>query len=101
MVFEKIEDFKFNISNFEGPLDLLLHLIAKNKKDIVPNTVRFESDINCYILTGPNSGGKTIFINSLAAAQYYFQLGMPIPAKKHLYLSVMQYLRYPQKSKQT
>lgn len=34
MVFEKIEDFKFNISNFEGPLDLLLHLIAKNKKDI-------------------------------------------------------------------
>ena len=34
MVFEKLEDFKFNISNFEGPLDLLLHLIAKNKKDI-------------------------------------------------------------------
>ena len=31
---EKIEDIKFNIKNFEGPLDLLLYLISKNKKDI-------------------------------------------------------------------
>lgn len=31
---EKIEDFKFSIENFEGPLDLLLYLISKNKKDI-------------------------------------------------------------------
>ena len=34
MAIEKIEDFKFNIQNFEGPLDLLLYLISKNKKDI-------------------------------------------------------------------
>ncbi len=34
MSIEKIEDFKFNIANFEGPLDLLLYLISKNKKDI-------------------------------------------------------------------
>ncbi len=31
---EKIEDIKFNIKNFEGPLDLLLYLISKNKKNI-------------------------------------------------------------------
>lgn len=53
----------------------------KDKKDIVPNTVRLEPDVCCYILTGPNSGGKSVFLNSLAAAQYYFQLGMPIPAR--------------------
>lgn len=34
MAIERIEDFKFNIQNFEGPLDLLLYLISKNKKDI-------------------------------------------------------------------
>ncbi len=34
MAIEKIEEFKFNIANFEGPLDLLLYLISKNKKDI-------------------------------------------------------------------
>ncbi len=55
---------------------------AKDKKDIVPNTIILENNACCYILTGPNSGGKTVFINSLAAAQYYFQLGMPIPAKE-------------------
>ena len=55
---------------------------AKDKKNIVPNTITLENSVCCYILTGPNSGGKTVFINSLAAAQYYFQLGMPIPAKE-------------------
>ncbi len=54
----------------------------KDKKEIVPNTVHLKNDVCCYLLTGPNSGGKTIFINSLAAAQYYFQLGMPVPAKE-------------------
>ena len=55
---------------------------TKDKKDIVPNTVCLDDTVCCYILTGPNSGGKTVFIHSLAAAQYYFQLGMPIPAKE-------------------
>lgn len=55
---------------------------AKDKKDIVPHTITLENKKCCYILTGPNSGGKTVFINSLGAAQYYFQLGMPIPAKE-------------------
>ncbi|MBR6557991.1 MAG: hypothetical protein IKT70_03165 [Clostridia bacterium] len=54
----------------------------KEKSEIVPNTVCLENGVCCYILTGPNSGGKTVFINSLTAAQYYFQLGMPIPAKE-------------------
>lgn len=52
-----------------------------DKKDIVPNSVHLDDGVCCYILSGPNSGGKTVFINSLASAQYYFQLGMPIPAK--------------------
>ncbi len=55
---------------------------AKAKQDIVSNTVTLEDGVCCYILTGPNSGGKTVFLNSLAASQYYFQLGMPIPAKE-------------------
>ena len=54
---------------------------VKEKKEIVPNTVRLESNVCTYIVSGPNSGGKTVFLNSVGAAQYYFQLGMPIPAK--------------------
>ncbi len=55
---------------------------TKDKKDIVPNTFCLDDSVCCYILTGPNSGGKTVFINAVATAQCYFQLGMPIPAKK-------------------
>lgn len=55
---------------------------AKQKDEIVPNTISLEPGVCCYILSGPNSGGKTVFLNSVAAAQYYFQLGMPVPAKK-------------------
>ena len=54
---------------------------VKEKKEIVPNTVTLEDDVNAYIVAGPNSGGKTVFLNSVGAAQYYFQLGMPVPAK--------------------
>ncbi len=55
---------------------------SKQKDEIVPNTISLEPGVCCYILSGPNSGGKTVFLNSVAAAQYYFQLGMPIPAKE-------------------
>ena len=54
---------------------------VKEKKEIVPNSVTLENGVNTYIVAGPNSGGKTVFLNSIGAAQYYFQLGMPIPAK--------------------
>lgn len=54
---------------------------VKEKKEIVPNTVTLEDDVNAYIVAGPNSGGKTVFLNSVGAAQYYFQLGMPVPAR--------------------
>ncbi|MBQ7379768.1 MAG: hypothetical protein IJW70_08875 [Clostridia bacterium] len=55
---------------------------TKEKSEIVPNTISLDADTCCYILAGPNSGGKTVFLNSVAVAQYYFQLGMPIPAKE-------------------
>lgn len=52
------------------------------KSGTVPNNVLFENGACCYLLTGPNSGGKTVFLRALASAQCYFQLGMPIPAKE-------------------
>lgn len=53
----------------------------KEKKEVVPNTVTLENSVCAYIVAGPNSGGKTVFLNSVGSAQYYFQLGMPVPAR--------------------
>ncbi|MBR3964641.1 MAG: hypothetical protein IKJ80_04470 [Clostridia bacterium] len=79
LCFPKINhDGEFNVvSLYDNSL-----CVKKEKSEIVANTVKLEGGVCCYILTGPNSGGKSVFANSLAAAQYYFQLGMPIPARE-------------------
>jgi DNA mismatch repair ATPase MutS len=46
----------------------------------VQNNVCFDSSVSCYILTGPNNGGKTVFMRTLGLAQLMFQLGLPVPA---------------------
>lgn len=34
-----------------------------------------------YILTGPNSGGKTVYLRAVGTMQLLFQCGLPVPAK--------------------
>lgn len=53
---------------------------VKSIDKIVPNDIRFDSEGTVYILTGPNSGGKSVFINALGEAQLMFQLGLPVLA---------------------
>lgn len=48
---------------------------------IVSNDIEFDGKGQIYILTGPNNGGKTVFLVSVGMAQILAQLGMLIPAK--------------------
>ena len=48
---------------------------------IVSNNIEFDEKGQIYILTGPNNGGKTVFLVSVGMAQILAQLGMLIPAK--------------------
>lgn len=49
---------------------------------IVCNDLTFDADGGIYILTGPNSGGKSVFACGIGILQIMFQLGMPIPASE-------------------
>ena len=60
--------------------DVLAHDMGKS--GTVPNNIRLEKGVCCYLLTGPNSGGKTVFLRAMTSAQCCFQLGMPIPARE-------------------
>lgn len=51
-------------------------------KDIVPNSFCPHRNERVFILTGPNSGGKTNFIKSLGLTYLFFQLGLPVTAKQ-------------------
>lgn len=48
---------------------------------IVPNDIRFDKDgISIHILTGANSGGKSVYIQTVGITQILFQLGLCVPA---------------------
>lgn len=49
--------------------------------NIVKNDVSFDENGKIFILTGANSGGKSIYLRSVGIAQILFQLGLPIPAR--------------------
>ena len=46
---------------------------------IIKNSISF-ADCALYILTGANSGGKSVFTYSVGIAQALFQCGIPVPA---------------------
>lgn len=64
------------VENLYNPL-----LVTKCKvRSIVPSSVSFGRDGKISILTGPNSGGKSVYLTSIGTAQISFQLGLPICA---------------------
>ncbi len=69
------------ITNIEMLYNPLL-LGVCSAKDIVPNSFCPSRNDRVFLLTGPNSGGKTSFIKSLGLAFLSFQLGLPITAKR-------------------
>lgn len=65
---------------------------------IVSNDIEFDEKGQIYILTGPNNGGKTVFLVSIGMAQILAQLGMLIPAQSidispvdHIYVHFPKY----------
>ncbi len=73
--------------HFEGLTNVLLALrFEKNgEKDlgnkIVGNDVDFDDTGRIFILTGPNSGGKTTFIQAIGLAHVLCQAGAHVPAR--------------------
>ena len=64
----------FNMINKFGEKDL--------SNDIVTNNVEFGEEGRIFILTGPNSGGKTTYVQSVGITQFLFQLGLFVPGSE-------------------
>lgn len=52
------------------------------KTNPVPNNIIATPEYNFFIITGPNMGGKTIYIKMIALIQIMAQLGCFLPAKE-------------------
>ena len=51
-------------------------------KNAVANDIHFEKDLTAIVITGPNTGGKTIMLKTLGLTQVMAQSGLPILADK-------------------
>lgn len=68
------------VSQIEGLINL--HL-AVHETDRIPvaNDVLFDNQGRIAVLTGPNSGGKTTYIQAVGLAHVLFQAGLLVPAR--------------------
>ena len=66
----------------EGQEIQLLHVRHPLVQDAVANDVHFGKDLTAIVITGPNTGGKTIMLKTLGLTQLMAQSGLPILADK-------------------
>ena len=60
----------------------LLHVRHPLVQNPVANDVHFGKDLTAIVITGPNTGGKTIMLKTLGLTQLMAQSGLPILADK-------------------
>ncbi len=73
-------------------------LLAQSKSPPVPCDLELDDDESIVIVTGPNSGGKTRLLQSLAISQLLYQAGLPVPCRsaqldwvEQLFLSMIEH----------
>ncbi len=61
---------------------LLERALRKEKKDIVPVSIRLTPSKHILLISGPNAGGKSVCLKTTGLLQYMFQWGMLVPTSE-------------------
>jgi DNA mismatch repair protein MutS2 len=64
--------------NARHPL-LTLSFERSSGREVVPLTIRIDSRDRILVISGPNAGGKSVCLKTVALVQYMLQCGMTIP----------------------
>ena len=77
--FPIISEDEIELLNTKHPLLIL----TKKAEEVVPIDLKLESQKRGLIITGPNTGGKTVALKTLGLNVLMFQTGIPIPCSAH------------------
>ncbi len=66
----------------EGLYHPLLALAVEHPSAVVRNDLTFDGDGRLFILTGPNSGGKSVYLQAVGLCYVLLHLGLPLPADR-------------------
>jgi DNA mismatch repair protein MutS2 len=72
------EDRQLHLLQARHPL--LIETCRENGEAVVPIDVRLADDFDILVITGPNTGGKTVVLQTVGLLAIMHQAGMPIPA---------------------
>jgi DNA mismatch repair protein MutS2 len=71
---------------------LLAQTLRRERKEIVPLDLSLSSTERIIIISGPNAGGKSVSLKTVALLQYMFQCGFPVPALENSEMPVFRSL---------
>lgn len=67
---------------FDAKHPLLYLNLKKQHKEIVPFNIELNTEQRIVIISGPNSGGKSVCLKTLGLLQYMLQSGLLVPTKE-------------------
>ncbi len=71
---------------------LLAQTLAREKKELVPLDLTLSPSERIIVISGPNAGGKSVCLKTVALLQYMFQCGFLVPALENSEMPVFAQL---------
>ncbi len=75
--FSKAEDRTLEVLNARHPL--LMDVLRRRNRSVVPFSLKLDQDCRTLLISGPNTGGKTVTLKTLGLIALMAQAGLPVP----------------------